>query len=984
MKSFAKKLAFGLITTLALLGSVHALAQSGPGGLGPLIDNLPKPGDNPFSGLPSGVTCSGSSCSAPARDPEQVLAKEREEDRKKCEAEVGGLGGLANQAGGIQDIVNKGLSEQLPTTLEQVFSERIPAILQEKLPEFIPQALQRGLQDQLPGYVNSAIGDLFRAGMSQGEIGEVLPGIINQGVGQLAPRIIERELPAFLESTLTRELPGQLGNQFRGQIPGIISQSSLPGEMSQLVGELISAAGEAGQSATDETHSIWSGVLDLGDPNLDVSDEERQIIEAGLMEGIINETNNSLTQSSGLNQMAETIAPQIAQLISQQIAPHLLQVFSGGFAEAGNSFGSAFDSSINGLFGQDFDLSGGLTGEVLNPIMKELDKPLTDWAVQGIKDFKLTPDQISDQYFNNLAGEVDGALKKTSGDVANGVAAKAPEIGRASVFSQQGLANLGNGMKGALAGSLGGIVGGFAGQIPIVGGLVGNLAENMITGVMNEILGVSGPLAGVANVPTDDNEAQSNIRSGFQEANKIAGETESNTKTSNENEKQLQKTMDEIKKVEIDACTRAKTSARINQRMEEKEFVTDPNARKASFFGLKGAVTAIQEGIRNAYKTSPGVTGVQNTTPNTQRGETLVADYEADIEAAEKEGEARALNQVAQSGNPDAQTVLRTISSFKDDSPIASTMTEGERAALNAPLDPNDTDATWAARAKFFEPNNNPRGLLLRSIEQSNREKLAANLAAQNRYIANQGFRDIRECELWVPDPFSPEADPLLGGYCAKWMTLTPGSHTKDNQSSASAAYLNFIASGDEHGEDFANQVIPTLLEESQNLAQGVHSQNGASPTGGDPCSPDEPCPQTGWNPNQIEANVASRLSDYNINQSRAQQENSNLPDLPNFELPDLSSLFPPLEIEYFRVDNGPTLRWAATNAITCQTQNDWLGTDYKAGDDLTSLGGSIGFIALNLPTNYPELEYRLTCIGNFFQGQQTTAITLPAGNISS
>lgn len=1010
MKSFAKKLAFGLITTFALLGSFHALAQSGPGGLGPLIDNLPKPGDNPFSGLPSGVTCSGSSCSAPARDPEQVLAKEREEDRKKCEAEVGGLGALANQAGGIQNIVNKGLTERFPATLEQVFSERIPAILQEKLPEFIPQALQRGLQDQLPGYVNSAIGDLFRAGMSQDQIAEFLPGIINQGVGQLAPQIIARELPSFLEGTFSRELPGEFSNQFRSQIPDIISQSSLPGDLSRLVEEMVSTAQEAGGNAASENERRWTS-LRFTNPNLEVSDEERHLMERAALDGIIAETANGVAASDGLNQIADSLSPLIAQMINQQLAPALMQTFAGGFQEAGNSFGSAFDSSINGLFGQGFDLSGGLTGDLFNPIMKELEAPLTNWAVQGVRDFgtafkydiplvrvddlnnigtntvgevKVTP-EASSGFFGDSSGDLDlselnSGLKGASGNAATNVASQAGNIGKASVFSQEGLSNLGNGMKGAFSSGIGGIVGGFAGQIPIVGGLLAGISEQMVTGVLNELLGFT---TGGAGLPTYDLGTQSSINSGFRGANKIASEVQGNTATSNENEQQLQKTMDRIEKINIDTCTRTKTAARVLQNLEKEKFVLAPYARRASALATKQVWEAAVESTRTNRQTSPAASGVQNNPADPNAGGSSIANYEEVIEEGEKEGVALALNSLKQSGNPNAPAVLQTLSTLLNDDPFAYTLTTEEKARLDAPLDKNNTDLKWAAINRMWEPNNNERGLLARSQEVSNREKLAKAVAGDAQYRAGQGILDIRECEQWVADPFAPQANPLYAGYCAKWRTLTPGSVQKDTLDNTQERLLGFL-DGRQVGDDFANQLIPPLIEETQNLADGVNTRTGAAPVGGDPCpSPDE-CPQTGWNPNQVQNNVLSRLSDYSINQARNLPDDSGLSGGPNFELPPLdlalfNQVFPPLDVVQFQVEAGNLLTWQVDNATRCVPGNTWVGTDYQAGSSLAAVGGEWGEINLNLPETHGTLSYALTCTNAMRQERRTIQTTLPA-----
>ena len=160
----------------------------------------------------------------------------------------------------------------------------------------------------------------------------------------------------------------------------------------------------------------------------------------------------------------------IAKILSQQIIPSLLQTLQGGLNESGGRIGNV-DSTVSGLLGRGYDLSGGISGQVFNPIMDEISTPLSNWAAQGVTDFgnklstsisygvpiteirpvnpnigtntlnngvKLTPEATSllgDSGDLDLS-QIDTSLANTGTNVGSAVTNKAGSIANNSVFSK--------------------------------------------------------------------------------------------------------------------------------------------------------------------------------------------------------------------------------------------------------------------------------------------------------------------------------------------------------------------------------------------------------------------------------------------------------------------------------------------------------------------------------------------------------------------
>lgn len=116
----------------------------------------------------------------------------------------------------------------------------------------------------------------------------------------------------------------------------------------------------------------------------------------------------------------------------------------------------------------------------------------------------------------------------------------------------------------------------------------------------------------------------------------------------------------------------------------------------------------------------------------------------------------------------------------------------------------------WAAWFASIEPQNNPYGLYLLSLEEKERREREVTFDIRHNFLAGQGFIGLKQCapgaELNELHPQNPTPGEK---YCTKFITVTPGKVVEDQLSQALNTDLQKLGVADE-----MNEIIATVFDE--------------------------------------------------------------------------------------------------------------------------------------------------------------------------
>ncbi len=941
----------------------------------------------PRSSVPSGQT---------------IMVRQRNADGQQCQAESGGVGGFIEQAMSLQGILGSGLQQTLGSTVQNLFSNKIPGIIQDQITNRLPSLIERGVRDQLPGRISQQVSGMQRRGMSESAIKAALPQIVSQLLQQLISELVKSQTPVAIEEGLRRELPADLVAEFNAKVPEILET----GGFNEQINDLVS-----------------STTAELGNLRSRISSRDREEYAEQLSEELATQVQQGINTSSGISDLANSLTIAFSDVLMPQIeqilAPQLNQIFSGG----GNSgFGGSVDTTVSGLFGNNFSLSGGISGDVINPIVTSISPSIGQFgwsagnSIAGaFGNGQMSPGKLqaigqgsgtqSAEFRSSLGGDVDtsqldadmGKVSQSGASQASSGSSQAAQNAATKTGALDGLnTSISQGFVSGVSGGLGGLVGG----VPYVGGILSPIVQNYTEGFLSGLLGLQPGLGW----PVTDVGTQQTVSGGFQESNKIQGkiqEASDQTKENTSKEVTLQTQM----------CTLEKQLKGVAYRTEEKEFVLDPAARKAAFLAFQELYNAYRDYFTRGY--NPGDSEVASGDGSTgQSGESFVADYNLDQERAAEEARADVVSKLQNSENPYASDVVEQIIATQNQfygQPLAE-----EECAKLAP----DSGAKLTGEEynellfSCSNPINYPRGVLTLTQDAMSQAANQAEQEARDRYLANQGVRDTRVCAEWSDNPLeagnlsdsltNSGAGDILSGtplgtggrYCKRWVTTTPGSSNKSYMDRLLTAFVDFMVNTHEVGEDFINGYQLQPQKDLTNLAQ----KNDPIPQTNDPCPDTGGCPNTGWSYNQVDTSALNQAAQngveslfYNLINGGGDDDSPsgggsfNLGGLPNFNLPaiDFSALFqnqvatqpaiaaPSISIQQSTVDVPPaskksTVSWTTGNASVCFTASDWLSGTWP-GNISTTTAGDILETTGELSIDYPagtkvNLVYAINC----------------------
>lgn len=111
----------------------------------------------------------------------------------------------------------------------------------------------------------------------------------------------------------------------------------------------------------------------------------------------------------------------------------------------------------------------------------------------------------------------------------------------------------------------------------------------------------------------------------------------------------------------------------------------------------------------------------------------------------------------------------------------------------------------WAAWFATIEPQNNPYGLYLLSLEEKEQREREVTFDIRHNFLAGQGFIGLKQCAPGAELGELHAQNPTPGKkYCTKYITVTPGKVVQDQLSQALNTDLQKLGVADELNEVIA------------------------------------------------------------------------------------------------------------------------------------------------------------------------------------
>jgi hypothetical protein len=898
------------------------------------------------------------------------------QDDQQCEAQAGlsSMNNLVNKAGSLPNMISQGLQQQLPQTLSGFMTNQLPQLVQQQLQTVLPSLIQTGLQTQLPGFVNSAIRDLVRGGATSADIQAALPEIIDRGTSQIIPQIIESKLPQILQQNIESQMPGYLAQQFQFQLPGIINQNNFRQRVTSTLNTMISN-------------------LQKTQPEIRVSDVQKQEIEQGIMDGIISTATSSVYYDPNLNKISHTASPIISQFVSERLMPLLTPLFGSCSKGASDALNSRINSTLGGLTGSGYDLSGGISGQLFNPIMGSLQAPLGNWAYNlptsiwesantfSPSDLLGGEGAFSSQglYSSGITGDLDDFSANTGSSIIN----SSDGIGFGAI-SAETWSGIGDSLGTSLAGGVGGMVGNLVGNIPYVGGMLAPLANAVVE---EAVLGLLGIFPKPLGWPVADEGLQMEISQGFQNLGKVEGQIANNTqKNNNQNDQMIKQDQDRNALIQ-QACTHEQSIRNATLNQEKMEFILKPDAKKANWLGLVNRWNAFRQFLQTGYKTTAAPEG----TDGSSQGQPLIRPLKQTIAENQDERKREIVDQIQtkNSGNWAGDQVAQRLQLMNKNNSNASTITKEKYDEISNPetaqqLAQKSTSAYWDSFTGAYAPWNSPAGVLITTYGQQLTSAGEAEQNTREEYLANGGIPNGRVCD-------NEKIGPDGKKYCpsdATWQTTVPGSVLLSYLNSLNSGVVNMITNNPNYQSDFMNYVDNDYTNQISSLGENPNTNTVVQQTsnaGSDPCPGPEPCPKSGWQADQVSETAISNMMKSGVdnafsgfsNLGDSSGENGNGNNGGGFQLPDLSDLTNgatqsstisiTLNQTTRDIASGKetTIKWQ-TNAEMCFADNDWLSGNLadahieKKTDDAVETTGQL---ILQYPAQATvNQEYGITC----------------------
>ncbi|HEY4476731.1 MAG TPA: hypothetical protein VJB69_02020 [Candidatus Paceibacterota bacterium] len=426
--------------------------------------------------------------------------------------------------------------------------------------------------------------------------------------------------------------------------------------------------------------------------------------------------------------------------------------------------------------------------------------------------------------------------------------------------------------------------------------------------------------------------------------------TDSTTGKILQSSEQIKAMTEKIYSLQVQACTHLKVIQRVQLALETKEFLNDPNARKANAEVLyKTQLEFVTNFLNQGREISDGMTGVATAGVDNNKGPLIIRNLTDHIAEAGREANFVFQDNLRQlegdtENYPNAKIIREALIAQDNHDPLRGTLTKTQIDKFRDDPQSLSNDEFWSTFQALGQPENNIYGQTLIAQGLRDERVAAAQAAALAEYEAGDGYAGTRECIAMTAN-----------GYCAKWQTLTPGSTIGGYSDRLAQAAIEQAAASDELIEDSTKSEVSSSakrIENLSNLSQTVpkFSETAkqsvlAQPT--DPCPGPGPCPQTGWPKNSARPSGSGGGSSSGGGSGGLSPANFQplIPEPPSAAF-GLSPTNPTVAEVVAGAKNQTVIRWSASNATACKANNDWptgqVGTNIRTASQSVGLSGEV------------------------------------------
>ncbi|MEK7208677.1 MAG: hypothetical protein AAB677_00250 [Patescibacteria group bacterium] len=534
--------------------------------------------------------------------------------------------------------------------------------------------------------------------------------------------------------------------------------------------------------------------------------------------------------------------------------------------------------------------------------------------------YVLAPDSLTNELVGPpapadlpLAGSIKGLASEGAG-AASSALGPITERTVANQFPTGGLGGIGSTLAQGLTGSLASGLGGLVSGVPYVGGVL----QNVVTQAVNQAFAAAG-LSGAVGLAVPTTEIGGLLQTS-QNTSKLTGQIKGINEQMKKTQEQLLKTTAEIKSLQIESCTYLKALRRIQYAMEDKEFVQDPDAKKANGRAIEFHNIKLFDNIFK-FARAPG--NAENLDPETDKEPLVPKNLNAAVIQAQREAGGGFLDELKQIDSPflnDSLTKLKVEQekTFADKIKPTISPEDYDKITSGAPDSFN-----WDTWLQLIQPQNNPAGAEYLAREELARRQAAAEENTREEYAAGLGFLNADECVKYSES-----------GWCIERKTKTPGSVA---QGYAVAALTSPIRQGEgtEILNDYLTPEFDANLERLKDISNYAAAGSQSVYHQADPCPGPGPCPDSGWGkiPTPKPETPAAPTAPTPPAPRVIPQVTGLLSLDFNFDTPTLA------EVNAGQADIT-TFQWRATaGASECRADNDWPGTTVSAGALLPTTG---------------------------------------------
>src|SRR3989344_5073583 len=779
--------------------------------------------------------------------------------------------------------------------------------------DYVPQlvdSIRASVQTALSGALQ-AIQEIFR---KLAEAGEILKVIGDQKrIQQQVTEDIIREITISIQEKMTEgDTIERLTDALAADITGPVIDS-LEGGMDNITASFIGPVNDAIASIENLPSAfldpIRSAVGGLIDTTTNVIDAQIRTVVNTFTDPI----NRVIYGDENNPGLVKTIEQTMTSAL-QPLTNTLTDATVGASGFIAGPINRAAESINTHFFG--YDMTG-----MVDPVGSAL-YPNSYYENLVQSPYVLAPDLLTDELAGPpvpadlpLTDSIKGIANEGAG-AANSAIGPVSERAITSQFSAGKLGDLGNSLVQGLTGSVATGLGGMVSGVPDLGGA----PQNVVTQAVNQAFAAAG-LSGAVGLAGPTMEI-GGLLSTSQNTSKIAGQIKGINEQIKKTQDQLLKITAEIKSVQIESCTYLKALRRIQYAFEEKEFVQDPDAKKAlgraiEFHNIKLFDSVFKFG----RATSPGLTGVEG-----DNFEQLVPkNLNEHLAKEKKEITGVFLDELAETESP-----------FKDEIKTKLTTEQAETFAdrIKPTISPEDYDKitsgapdsfNWDTWLQLIQPQNNPAGAEYLAREELARRQATAEENAREELVAGLGFTGTRKCA---------DGEMTASGFCRRAATATPGSVAQGYAVTSLTSVMR-KAEGTEVLDDYLTPEFDANLERLKDISNYGAAGSQSVYQQADPCPGPGPCPDSGWE--KIPAPKPETPVAPTVPIPPAPRI---VPQVIGFLSLDFNSETPTLAEIGAGQANVTTLKWRGTAGVSeCRADNNWPGTTVIAGALLAAAG---------------------------------------------